>query len=175
MRKTVLVVDDDDSVRVSMKKVLETSGFEVLLAGDGQEAVKQAKPGKVDLLMLDIGLPIQNGWDAFAQITSANPCLPVIIITGHSDQYPVASAAGASAFMEKPLDVNQLLTTIQALLAETKEERLRRLTGRSGKPRYVPADAGPLFEKLRGRWPAPRPWELRSSCHKPPAKSSNCH
>src|SRR5262245_27185989 len=135
MRKTVLVVDDDDSVRVSMKKVLESSGFEVLLAGDGQEAVKQAKPGPVDLLMLDIGLPFRIRWQAFRQITAAHPSLQGIIITGHSDQDPVAAAAGASAFMEKPLDANQWLTTIQELLAEPKQERLRRLTGRSGKPR----------------------------------------
>jgi len=175
MKKTVLVVDDDASVRDSMKKVLESAGFEVLLAGDGQEAVEQARPGQIDLLLLDIGLPIRNGWDAFARITAANPCLPIIIITGHSDQYPVASAAGASAFMEKPLDASQLLATIQQLLAEPKEERLRRLTGRTGKPRHVAADAGPLFEKLRAGWSAPRPWELRTDCRKPPAKSSNWH
>lgn len=175
MKKTVLVVDDDAAVRDSMKKVLENADFDVLLASDGQEAVEQARPGRVDLLMLDIGLPIRNGWDAFAQITAANPCLPIIIITGHSDQYPVASAAGASAFMEKPLDAGQLLATIQELLAEPKEDRLRRLTGRTGKPRYVAADAGPLFEKLRAGWPAYRPWELRASCQKPPAKSSKYH
>jgi len=173
-KKTVLVVDDDASVRDSMKKVLETADFEVLLAGDGQEAVEQARPGRVDLLLLDIGLHIRHGWDALAQITAANPCLPVIIITGHSDQYAVARAAGASAFMEKPLDATQLLAAIQDLLAEPKEERLRRLAGHSGKPRYVAADAGPLFEKLRARWLAPRPWELRASCRKPEAKSSKC-
>jgi DNA-binding NtrC family response regulator len=175
MKKTVLVVDDDASVRDSMKKVLESAGFEVLLAGDGQEAVEQARPGQIDLLLLDIGLPIRNGWDAFARITAANPCLPIIIITGHSDQYPVASAAGASAFMEKPLDASQLLSTIQKLLAEPKEERLRRLSGRTGKSRYAGADAGPLFEKLRAGWSAPRPWELRTNCRKPPAKSSKWH
>jgi len=175
MRKTVLVVDDDAAVRDSMKKVLESAGFGVLLAGDGQEAVEQAKPGRVDLLMLDIGLPIRNGWDAFAQITAANPCLPIIIITGHSDQYPAAAAAGASAFMEKPLDASQLLATIHELLTEPKEERLRRLTGRAGKPRYVGGDAAQLFEKLRARWSPPRPWELRTSCRKPAAKTSKCH
>jgi len=175
MKKIVLVVDDDAAVRDSMKKVLESAGFDVLLAGDGQEAVQQATPVQIDLLMLDIGLPLRNGWDAFAQITAANPCLPIIIITGHSDQYPVAAAAGASAFMEKPLDASQLLATIQEVLAEPKEERLRRLTGRTGKPRYVAADARRLFEKLRGRWSAPMPWELRTSFHKPTAKSSKCH
>jgi DNA-binding NtrC family response regulator len=175
MKKTVLVVDDDSSVRDSMKKVLESADFEVLLAGDGQEAVEQARPGHVDLLLLDIGLPIRNGWDAFAQITAANPCLPIIIITGHSDQYPAASAAGASAFMEKPLDANQLLATIKRLLAEPKEERLLRLAGRSGTLRCGAADAGPLFEKLRARWSAPRSWELRASCREPQSKSSKHH
>jgi len=170
MKKTVLVVDDDSSVRDSMKKVLESAGFEVLLAGDGQEAVEQARPGHVDLLLLDIGLPIRNGWDAFAQITAANPCLPIILITGHSDQYPAASAAGASAFMEKPLDANQLLVTIKKLLAEPKEARLLRLAGCSGTLRCAAADAGPLFEKLRARWSAPRPWELRTICRKAPAQ-----
>lgn len=175
MKKTVLVVDDDASVRDSMKKVLECADFDVLLAADGQEAVEQARPGHVDLLLLDIGLPIRNGWDAFAQITAANPCLPIIIITGHSDQYPAAAAAGASAFMEKPLDASQLLATIKKLLSEPKEERLRRLSGRSGTLRCAPAEAGRLFEKLRARWSAPRPWELRGSWREPRPKSSKCH
>jgi DNA-binding NtrC family response regulator len=175
MKKTVLVVDDDASVRDSMKKVLESAGFGVVVAADGQEAVEQSRQNQIDLLMLDIGLPIRNGWDAFAQITAANPCLPIVIITGHSDQYPVAAAAGASAFMEKPLDVSQLLKTIAEVLAEPKDERLRRLTGRTGKPRYIAPDAGRLFEDLRTRWDPPKPWELRMSCRTTPAKSSKCH
>ncbi len=138
MKKNVLIVDDDGSVRKALGKVLTEEGYAVTLAADGGEALERFETGTVDLLLLDIGLPIRNGWDAFERITSRAPAVPIIIITGKENQYDMAVAAGVGALMEKPLDVPQLLKTIQELLVESPEARLRRLCGYSQDVRYTP-------------------------------------
>jgi DNA-binding NtrC family response regulator len=137
-KKKVLVVDDDTSVRESLGKVLGDAGYEVLLATDGLEARERLDSDPVDLLLLDINLPRQNGWDTFERITSQDPTIPIIIVTGQPDQYPTALAAGVGALMEKPVDVPQLLQTIEELLVEPREDRLRRMTGYRFDVRHVP-------------------------------------
>jgi CheY-like chemotaxis protein len=149
MKEKVLVVDDDASVRESMRKVLEDAGYKVALAADGQEAVEQFEGGHVDLLLLDIGLPVKNGWDAFERITNEAPVLPIIIITGQASQHDMAVAAGIGALMEKPLDVTDLLNTMQKLLAEPIEIRLRRLCGDGQDVRHVPSASTLFRQKLR--------------------------
>ncbi len=138
MKEKVLVVDDDASVRESLRKVLEDVGYEVALAGDGPEAVAQFEGGHVDLLLLDIGLPVKNGWDAFERITNEAPVLPIIIITGQANQHDMAVAAGVGALMEKPLEVTELLNTMQELLVEPMETRLLRLCGQGQNMHHVP-------------------------------------
>jgi len=139
MKKRILIVDDDASVRRALGRVLENEGYQIMLAADGREALEQFESGPVDLLLLDLGLPIWNGWDTFERITSQAPVLPIIIITGKARQYDIAMAAGVGALMEKPLDVRQLLKMIQELLAESAETRFRRLCGYSHDTRYLPS------------------------------------
>jgi CheY-like chemotaxis protein len=139
MKKTVLIVDDDASVRRSIQKVLCAESYEVLAAADGQEALARLDGTPVDLVLLDINLPTRNGWEVFESITTKNPLLPVIIITGAGHQLRMASAAGVSALLEKPLDAPALLQAIQTALAEPSEERLRRLLGQGERPVHPPA------------------------------------
>jgi CheY-like chemotaxis protein len=129
MKKRVLVVDDDSAVRQSVSKVLEGAGYEVAAAADGEDAVIQFAPERVDLVLLDLNLPVRSGWDVFERLTTRYPLVPIIIITGMPDQYETALAAGAGALMEKPIDVPALLKTIDELLIQPKEARLRRLCG----------------------------------------------
>jgi DNA-binding response OmpR family regulator len=149
MKERVLVVDDDTSVRESLGKVLKELDYEVLLAGDGREALELFDKAQVDLLLLDLGLPTMNGWDAFERITNENPLLPIIIITGRANQRDVAMAAGVGALMEKPLDVPRLLETIKELLAEPKHARLLRMCGYTEDIRYVPSRSTVLLKRLR--------------------------
>ena len=78
----------------------------------------------IDLLLLDLNLPGNSGWDVFGTLTSLNPFLPIIIITGRDNQHELAAEAGVGALMEKPLDLPMLLKTITELLAESSETRL---------------------------------------------------
>ena len=143
-----MVVDDDASVRESLKKVLAEAGYEVALATDGQEAMDRFDPEQVDLLLLDLNLPIRGGWDVFERITTQYPLVPIIIITGLPNQYFTALAAGAGALMEKPIEVPTLLKTVEELLAEPKESRLRRLCGQLDDTRYVPPACRLFLEKV---------------------------
>jgi CheY-like chemotaxis protein len=138
MKKRVLVVDDDASIRDSLKKVLQDAGYDVALAAGGLEGLGRCELEQIDLVLLDLNLPNQSGWDVFEHLTTHHPFIPVIIITGLANQYFTALAAGAGALMEKPIEVPVLLKTMDELLAEPKETRLRRLCGKLDDTRYVP-------------------------------------
>lgn len=125
-RARILLADDDASVRDSLERVLRDSGYEVLLACDGREAVARLGKEAADLLLLDITMPHQNGWEIFEHVIVCHPELPVVIITGMAHQRQTEIARAAGAFLEKPLDVAALLDTLRASLEEPAEARLRR-------------------------------------------------
>jgi DNA-binding response OmpR family regulator len=155
----VMVADDDASVRESLGKVLREAGYDVVLAKDGGEAVERFNAHEIDLLLLDLSLPIRDGWDAYERITSKAPELPIIIITGKANQHDIAVAAGVGALMEKPLDVAELLQAMRQLLAEPKEARLRRLCGYSQNLRHIPPASNPPIQSSSKRSSTPfRRW-----------------
>jgi DNA-binding response OmpR family regulator len=139
MRRKLLLVDDDPAVREMLGRVLIEEGYLVLPAANGQEALDLAAATKVDLVLLDLNLPVKNGWDTFACLTTENPLLPILIITARPNQLFPALASGVGALMEKPFDFPKLLETVRALLDEPAEERLARIAGKPAEFHYVPA------------------------------------
>ena len=127
----ILIVDDDDSVREMLRRVLVSEGYAVATAADGAQALKIANGGDVDLVLLDLNMPAMSGWDTFERLTRENPSLAVIVITARSSQLVMAEGAGVGALLEKPLDFPMLLRTITELLAESPATRLARLAGKS--------------------------------------------
>jgi two-component system OmpR family response regulator len=142
MKKTILVVDDDPQIRESLRKVLRAEGYEVVLAENGREGIGILYTVHFDLLLLDVSLPDISGWEVFGTLTSINPFLPIIIITGKDEQHDLAVLGGVGALIEKPLDVPRLLETVKELLAESPEVHLQRLAGRLGDMRYTGRRAG---------------------------------
>ena len=126
----LLLVDDDASIRESLGHALRSEDYEVILAADGQDAINKFLKGYIDLVLLDLSVPVKGGWDVFERITALNPLLPIIIITARSEQYELAATAGASALMEKPFSLPQLLGTITKLLNEPVAQRLHRIASR---------------------------------------------
>ncbi|MBE0541849.1 MAG: response regulator [Verrucomicrobia bacterium] len=143
MKKKIHIVDDDPQIRQSMAKVLRAEGYEVVLAANGQEGIEQFNAERMDLLLLDLNLPDNSGWDVFGALTSLNPFVPIIIITGRGEQRELAAGAGVGALIEKPLNVPRLLETVKELLAESSEAHLKRLAGQSSNARYVPPPRRP--------------------------------
>jgi two-component system, OmpR family, response regulator MprA len=136
----ILVVDDDLSVRQMVARVLVGEGYGVLSASNGEEALHVASCVRVDLVLLDLNLPVKNGWDTFEKLTTDDPLLPVIIITAKSNQLFTALGAGVGGLLEKPLDFPNLLQTIRDLLRESLEARLARVSGRQASFHFIPAD-----------------------------------
>jgi DNA-binding response OmpR family regulator len=140
MKGKILLADDDPEILVSLSAVLNSEGYEVITAANGREACQKFKEEQVDVAILDLKMPVRDGWDAFERLTAINSLVQVIIITARPDQYPTAVAAGVAAFMEKPLDLRLLLRTIEELVAEPIESRLSRLTGNEPVARFLRTD-----------------------------------
>jgi DNA-binding NtrC family response regulator len=149
MKTRVLIIDDDASVRKSIKNVLNAAGYEVITAADADKVPSQIVPDQIDLVLLDLNLPSRSGWDVFEHLTTQRPAMPVIIITGMSNQYQTALAAGVGALMEKPIEVLALLKTMDELLAEPEEARLRRMCGYQQDTKHLrpPTAAAPKLRR----------------------------
>ena len=143
MIKRILLVDDERSIRESLSKILGAENYEVVLAENGHEAIEKYGAQRIDLLILDLNMPVKNGWDTLEWLVKIDPVLPVVIITGRSDQRALAETAGADALMEKPLDVPLLLQTIRELMDEPKLNMTvvaRTVGGQARRPETIPAN-----------------------------------
>lgn len=131
---TILLADDDPGVREMLGRVLLAENFQVVTAGTGEETAHRFAVVQPDLVLLDLNMPDGDGWSTFRFINSAQPTLPVVVITARPNQYAKASELGVDAIMEKPLNLPILLEEIKKLVAETDGERTRRLSQRDFKP-----------------------------------------
>jgi len=114
----ILVVDDEDEVRLSLRRMLESAGYEVLEASDGQEAMKVCRSRPLDLVITDIFMPGQEGMETIQALRREFPTLKVIAITGKTPEVYLKTARllGAQATLEKPLRLETLLEAVRAVL-----------------------------------------------------------
>ncbi|MBL9174335.1 MAG: response regulator [Verrucomicrobiales bacterium] len=117
----ILLVEDNEMNRDMLSRRLERRGFTVTLACDGAEGVARAQSDAPDLILMDMSLPVLDGWSATRQLKAdANTAgIPVIALTAHamaSDEEK-ARAAGCDDFDTKPIELPRLLDKIQAQLA----------------------------------------------------------
>jgi len=141
-KKKIMLVDDDPAIRHILLRLLTEENFFVLTAADGVEALELANATKFDLVLLDLNMPVKDGWQTFEQLTAKDPTLPIIIITARPNQFFSALSAGVGALLEKPLNFTKLFDTIRELLEEPAENRLARLTGRPSAFHYVSSIPG---------------------------------
>lgn len=123
----VLIVDDERNIRESLAKVLRGEGYEVRLAENGQQALAQYDPDATDLILMDMNMPVQNGWDALNRLFAMNPHQAVIIITGKSPQLSWAARPVTGTLIEKPIDMTELLSCMKRMLTESRVEREQRV------------------------------------------------
>lgn len=125
MKKRILVIDDDASVREALEKILMASGYAVELASDGREGAERLEKCEFDLLVLDLDLPELSGFDLLDIIAMRAYALPVLILTGMADKCDSGAVAGADALLQKPPDVWLLMNTIERLLTLPSAARMR--------------------------------------------------
>lgn len=121
--KRILIVEDDGDVRLGYHIRLKANNYDTYFAADSLSGITEARKHQPDLIILDLGLPAGDGFVVMERL-KANTYLsviPVIIVTGR-DPYANrerALRAGAKAFLQKPVDNNELLAVIQRCLGET--------------------------------------------------------
>ncbi len=126
MKPVILIADDDDAVRTMLGRFLESENYNVVFARNGMQALSEFLIMPYDLLLLDLEMPGQNGWEVFGILSRLHPMMPIIIMTALPNQQERAELAGVDALLEKPLDLALLLQTIREALARPQPVRVAR-------------------------------------------------
>jgi two-component system nitrogen regulation response regulator NtrX len=130
MKAKVLIIDDEEAIRSSLKMILEYEGYECVLAANGEAGLKIAERESPDLVFLDIKMPQMDGMEVLKRLKAADGSPPVIMISGHADVATAfeASKLAAFDFIEKPLESERVLVAARnALREKTLEKENRRL------------------------------------------------
>jgi len=114
----ILLVEDNEMNRDMLSRRLERKGYQVSIAVDGQQAVEMAQADRPALILMDMSLPVLDGWEATRRIKAADPSIPIIALTAHAmaGEEEKARAAGCDEYDTKPVELTRLLEKMQALL-----------------------------------------------------------
>ncbi len=135
---TILVVDDEKAIRDGCHRVLTGKGYEVVTAENGQIALDVLSKGRIDIVLLDLKMPVMGGEEVLDVVRKTYPDIPVIIITGHGtvDTAVICMKNGAYDFITKPFQIDQFLLTVTRAAEkrrleqeanQLKEENIRNL------------------------------------------------
>ncbi len=119
VNKKVLLVEDEPAIRKILSIKLRVSGYDVIIAQDGEEALRLAGRAAPDIVLLDILLPILNGFQVLEQLRSRS-ALPVVAFSAKPENAQRAMSLGANDFLSKPFDVDDLLVRIERALDHRK-------------------------------------------------------
>ncbi|MGH9658466.1 MAG: response regulator transcription factor [Bryobacteraceae bacterium] len=122
--QTILVIDDDESLRDTIGVMLEQEGFRALLAGDGRTGFDRALTHKPDLMLVDLRLPGMTGTEICKQLRSAKVQTPIIVLSALGDEVDkvLLLEIGADDYMVKPFGTRELLARIRAVLRRTSPD-----------------------------------------------------
>jgi len=119
--KSILVVDDDNNVRVSLAAILSQAGYRVSTAGYICDAIDSLVSENFDLVLLDLKMPDMGGLALLSKMSSVYPRLPVMILTGYSaaEYIKEAERCGARGYFLKPIDPALLLESVRGVFSES--------------------------------------------------------
>ena len=119
----MLVVDDDDAIRDTVAEVLKAEGYLVHTAGNGAEALAAVDAQRPSLVLLDMRMPVLDGWGFVAGLTERGIRLKVLVLTATQDARRWAGEIGADGFIAKPFDLDDLLDAVERLCHDSTLER----------------------------------------------------
>ncbi len=127
---TILVVEDDLPLRKMMSAFLSINGYRTQTAGNGEEALAVMERVLPDLVIADVMMPVMDGWQLTEEIRHAWPMMPVILVTARDsiEDKRTGFAAGADDYLTKPLDLDELLLHVNAVLRRSQAMTSHRLT-----------------------------------------------
>jgi CheY-like chemotaxis protein len=116
--RTILVVDDDRSMQLTLASILEDDGYAVIVADDGLEALATLEVMQPHLIVLDVGLPRMDGYAFAAELArqGLRPQIPLVVITADGRAAEKAARVGADAFLAKPFALPELLACVSQLV-----------------------------------------------------------
>ena len=117
--KKILVVEDDESQRILYHDELAEAGYEVILAANGREALKQLDVEEPDLIILDIVMPVMDGMETIGRIIREHREVPIILNTAYSSYKDDFMSWGAEAYVVKSADLGELKDKVRELLRES--------------------------------------------------------
>ena len=114
----ILLVEDNELNRDMLSRRLERKGYTIAIAVDGRQAVEMAAASPYDLILMDMSLPVLDGWEATRQIRNTGSKVPIIALTAHAMEgdEQTARAAGCDDYDTKPVELPRLLGKIEQLL-----------------------------------------------------------
>ena len=120
MTKKILIADDEQNIVISLEFLMKREGFEVLIANDGEEAVRRIRSDPPDLVLLDVMMPKKSGFEVCQEI-KADPALAavrILMLTAKGRDTEVAKglALGADAYMTKPFSTKELVEKVRSML-----------------------------------------------------------
>jgi len=118
----VLLVDDEEAITVNLAPFLQRTGFDVVVAGDGEEALEQTRSAAPDLIVLDVLMPKMDGREALRRLRAEGNWTPVILLTqvGEASERAMALEEGADDYLNKPFDPHELVARIRAVLRRAR-------------------------------------------------------
>lgn len=120
--KRILVVDDDENICRLLKMYLANEGFQILVAHDGSKALEYVEKEKIDLIILDVMMPVMDGWDVCKAVRKISS-VPIIMLTARDmlDDKLLGFEAGADDYMVKPFETKELVARVKARLREKQD------------------------------------------------------
>ena len=130
MNNTILIVDDEESLRLTLRLRLTAQGFNVLLAEDGEAGLEMLKTHKVDLVLLDISMPKMDGMETLSRMTAQYPNIDVMMLTGFTDFSTAIDCLkkGAKDYLVKPIEITELVSRVRSSLRARTSERMLKET-----------------------------------------------
>jgi CheY-like chemotaxis protein len=115
---TILVIDDDDTIRTLLTDILESAGYQVVSASDGQEAIDIYRSKSVDLVLTDLVMPNKEGLETIIEFTKSYPGIKIIAMTGliRRESLRTAKLLGAKRVLCKPFSLPELLEVVSEVL-----------------------------------------------------------
>ena len=125
---TILIVEDNEMNRDMLSRRLERKGYEILIAIDGEKGIEEARANTPDLILMDMSLPVMDGWEATRRLKAdkALKHIPIIALTAHAmaNDREKALEAGCDDYDTKPIELPRLLAKMEALLFPSTVEKV---------------------------------------------------
>lgn len=115
--RTILVVEDDPAIANLLVTLLESDGYAVETAPDGETAVQYCAEARPDAIFLDVTLPDRSGWDVLAHLRTGGDVPPVLLLTGDSAAVRRARSSELVEVLQKPFDIDDLLAAARRLIS----------------------------------------------------------